>query len=272
MPGEAPEPRELGIEVPRDGLYIREDGDMKCNRMLSSFVRKNLDNAHKVLVERILKKAERVEETIKTMGQTPITPGPGTPRFQPGSHMSNSQILNTPAVYNRPLSPQMLSPQQDMPWQQQMSMHPAYRSDDKRMSTYSLPPYQAHAQQQRMSYYAPPKQPEPSKQFLAELPGSTFHTGNLSPPQRDAPSLDHRMSMVSELSGSDSGTYVNSADPRGQSSENGSMVSENFNVRRLSAQGVSYDRPQSVVSAASGHSDNPDRMSMISELPSSQHR
>ncbi|KAJ9605161.1 hypothetical protein H2200_010551 [Cladophialophora chaetospira] len=269
LPGEPPEPRELGVDVPLQGLYIREDGDMKCNMLLSSFVRKNLDNAHKVLVERILKKAERVEETIKSMGNTPITPGPGTPRFQAGSHMSNSQILNSPAVYNRPLSPQMLSPQQDFPWQQK-AMHPAYRSDDKRMSTYSLPPYQAHAQQQRMSYYAPPKQPEAPKQFVAELPGSTYHTGHLSPPQQDTPSLDHRMSMMSELSASDTGTYTQSPDPRGQS-ENGSIVSENFYVRRLSVQGLSNDRPQSMVSGTSGHS-NPDRMSMISELPSSQQR
>ncbi len=243
---------------------------MKCNMLLSSFVRKNLDNAHKVLVERILKKAERVEETIKSMGATPTTPGPGAPRFQAGSHMSNSNILNTPAVYNRPLSPQMMSPQQDMGWQQK-AMHPAYRNDDKRMSTYSLPPYQPNAQQQRMSYYAPPKQPEPAKQFVAELPGSTYHTDSLSPPQQSTPSLDHRMSMMSELSGSDTGTYTNSPDPRAQS-ENGSMVSENFYVQKLNAQRYSHDRPLSVVSGVSGHSSNPDRMSMISELPSSHQR
>ncbi len=245
---------------------------MKCNMLLSSFVRKNLDNAHKVLVERILKKAERVEETIKSMGSTPITPGPGSLRFQAGSHMSSSQILNAPAVYNRPLSPQMLSPQQDMGWQQK-AMHPAYRSDDNRMSTYSLPPYQPqpYAQQQRMSYYAPLKQPEPPRQFVAELPGSTYHTSRLSPPQQDAPSLDHLMTMMSELSASETGTYNTSLDLRGQS-ENGSIVSENFNVRRLSAQGYTHDRPQSVVSGTSGHSSNPDRMSMISELPSSQQR
>ena len=275
LPGEPPEPRELGVDVPRDCLYIREDGDMKCNMLLSSFVRKNLDNAHKVLVERILKKAERLEETVKIMGQTPITPGPGgpgAPRFQAGSHMSNSQILNSPQLYNRPLSPQMLSPQQDMGWQN-MAMHPAFRPDEKHMSMYGLPPYQAHAQQQRMSYYAPPKQPEPAKQFVAELPGSTFHTGHLIPPMREGPPLDHRMSMMSELSGSDATTYQGSPNPQAPS-DHGSIVSENFHVRRLSAQGNSQDyaqnRPQSMISSTSQHSSNPDRMSMISELPSSQ--
>jgi len=258
------------LDVPREGLYIREDGDMRCNMLLTSFVRKNLDNAHKVLVERILKKAERLEESVKSMASTPVSSVPSTPRFQAGSHMSSSQLLNTPAIYNRPLSPQMLSPQQDMGWQT-MANHPAFRNDDKRMSTYSLPPYQSSAQQQRMSYYAPVKQPEPPKQFVAELPGSMYHTGHLTPNAHNTPPLDHRMSMMSELSGSDSGTYTNSPDPRAQSDQ-GSMASENFHVQKLNPQDYSQNRPQSIVSGTSGHSSNPDRMSMISELPSSQQR
>lgn len=256
LPGEPPEPRELGLDVPRQGLYLREDGDMKCNMLLTSFVRKNLDNAHKVLVERILKKAERVEEQVKNLGGgLPLTPA--TPRFQSGSHMSNSQILNSPMIYQRPLSPQMLSPQQDLGWQT-MASHPAFRVDDKRTSTYSLPPYQANPyQQQRMSYYAPIQKSDPPKQFVAELPGSTYHTSHLSPPAHQTPPPDHRMSMASELSGSD-------ATPRGSPnplthSDKSSIVSENFIYQR-----IAQDGNQSVASGPS------DRMSMISELPSSQ--
>ena len=267
LPGEPPEPRELGLDVPREGLYIREDGDMKCNRMLTSFVRKNLDNAHKVLVERILKKAERVEETIRSTGMTPITPGPPTPRFQAGSHMSHSRILDAGSLYNKPLSPQMLSPQQDMGWQS-LAQHPALRNDDKRMSTHTLPPYQAHAQQQRMSYYAPMSQPESPKQFVAELPGSTFHTGCLAPSTRNTSPLDHRMSMMSELSGSDTGTYQGSPNPQA-SSDQSSTVLENTYVQKLNAQRYSQGRPQPVISGTSAHSSNPNRTSITSELPSS---
>lgn len=243
---------------------------MKCNRMLTSFVRKNLDNAHKVLVERILKKAERVEETVRTMGMTPITPGPGAGRPQPGSHMSRSTILDNPAIYNRPpVSPQMMSPQQDLGWQHK-AMHPAFRPDENRLSTYSLPPYQANAQQQRTSYY---QQAAPAKSFVAELPGSTYHTGHLQPPsQMNSPPLDHRMSMVSQLSGSDGGTLMGSPNLRGQSDQD-SMVSERLTVDRMKAYEMGgNDRPESMVSGMSGHSSNPDRMSMISELPSDQHR
>jgi hypothetical protein len=272
LPGEPPEHRELGVDVPREGLYIREDGDMKCNMLLTSFVRKNLDNAHKVLVERILKKAERISETVSSMATTPISAVPGTPRFQPGSHMSKTQLLNAPAIYNRPLSPQMLSPQQDLGWQT-MANHPAYRNDDKRMSTYSLPPYQANANQQRMSYYAALKQTEQPKQFIAELPGSTYHTGHLAPSTSSTPSLDNRMSMMSELSGSDAGTYTNSTEARAELDERGSITSENFHVQKLNPQDHAQNRPVSMMSSTSGYSGgNLDRMSMISELPSSQQR
>lgn len=259
LPGEPPEPRELGVEVPRQGLYIREDGDMKCNVLLTSFVRKNLDNAHKVLVERILKKAERVEDAVKTLPVTPATPLP--PRFQSGSHMSNSQIINSPMVQQRPPSPQMLSPQQDLGWQT-LANHPAFRVDDKRMSTGSIPSYQSYSQR----FYAPPIQPqprlEPPKQFVAELPGSTYHTGHLAPHAQQVAQVDQRMSMMSELSGSDT-------TPRGSlnlhsQSERSSMTSDYSGYHRPRSQEYFVDGNKSMVS---GYSD---RTSVISELPSSQ--
>ncbi|KAL9621040.1 MAG: hypothetical protein Q9160_004425 [Pyrenula sp. 1 TL-2023] len=62
MPGEPREARELGIDAPRDGLYLREDVDMRCNRVMTGFVKKNLKSAHKVLVERLMAKAELAED------------------------------------------------------------------------------------------------------------------------------------------------------------------------------------------------------------------
>lgn len=261
LPGEPPEPRELGVDVPRQGLYLREDCDMRCNVLLSSFVRKNLDNAHKVLIERILKKAERVEEHQQSMwGAPPVTPGSPVPRFQPGSHMSNSQFLNTP-IPPPPMSPQMLSPQQDPGWQV-MANHPAYRLDDKRLSNYGLPPYHANTQQQHPSYYAPVKPSDGSKQFVAELPGSIHHTGHLAPSLQNSPPPDHRMTMVSEMSGSRV-TQKDSPLPNAYS-DRSSMISENPTLRRFSAQDYGPDSNHSEVSGPS------DRTSVMSELPSSQ--
>lgn len=95
LPGEPDEPRELGLNTPRRGLYLREDGEMKCNILMAGFVRKNLDGAHKVLVERILAKAERVQAHLNSSASS--TPGSSTllaiPVFQPGSHMSTSSIM-----------------------------------------------------------------------------------------------------------------------------------------------------------------------------------
>ncbi|EEH22809.1 hypothetical protein PABG_05020 [Paracoccidioides brasiliensis Pb03] len=69
MPGEPREPVELGLpNVPREGLYLREDVDMRCNIFAAGFVRKTLKEAHAVLVERLVVKADLLkgkrEETI----------------------------------------------------------------------------------------------------------------------------------------------------------------------------------------------------------------
>ncbi|QIW94614.1 hypothetical protein AMS68_000132 [Peltaster fructicola] len=57
MPGEPREPVELGSGITSDGLYIREDVDMRCNVFLTGFVKKNLNKSHKVLVDSIVRKA-----------------------------------------------------------------------------------------------------------------------------------------------------------------------------------------------------------------------
>lgn len=58
LPGEQPEPVELGIGAPPAGqLYIREDVDLRCNLLMTGFVRKNLTRAHATLVDRLVERA-----------------------------------------------------------------------------------------------------------------------------------------------------------------------------------------------------------------------
>ena len=57
MPGEPKEPQELGLEAPREGLYIKEEIDLRCNFFLSAFVKRNLKKSHEVVAERIISKA-----------------------------------------------------------------------------------------------------------------------------------------------------------------------------------------------------------------------
>jgi hypothetical protein len=52
-PGEPRETLELGMDAPREGLYVREDVDMRCNIFLTAFVKKNLIKAHKSTVDKL---------------------------------------------------------------------------------------------------------------------------------------------------------------------------------------------------------------------------
>jgi len=65
LPGEPVAPVELGLGAPLHGLWLREDVDMKCNIMLTSFVKKTLKRAHAHLVERLLVKAQILDASIK---------------------------------------------------------------------------------------------------------------------------------------------------------------------------------------------------------------
>jgi hypothetical protein len=64
QPGEPPERHELGIGAPADGLYLREDIEIRCNITLVSFVKSQLKAASKVLVDRLIKKAELLDAGV----------------------------------------------------------------------------------------------------------------------------------------------------------------------------------------------------------------
>ncbi|TKA30760.1 hypothetical protein B0A50_02480 [Salinomyces thailandicus] len=61
MPGESPESSEPGVETPKDGLYLREDVELKCNIFLTSFVKRNLKKSHTKLVDDLVAKANDPE-------------------------------------------------------------------------------------------------------------------------------------------------------------------------------------------------------------------
>ncbi|KAE8132825.1 hypothetical protein BDV38DRAFT_260314 [Aspergillus pseudotamarii] len=59
MPGEPREPVELGIpDAPREGLYLREDVNMRSQIWATAFVKRTLKRAHAVLVDRLVIKAD----------------------------------------------------------------------------------------------------------------------------------------------------------------------------------------------------------------------
>ncbi|KAI6785222.1 uncharacterized protein J7T54_006864 [Emericellopsis cladophorae] len=58
-PGEEPERHEIGMGIPAEGLYLREEVDFTCNVLMAAFVRKTMKKAHAHLVEALANKADR---------------------------------------------------------------------------------------------------------------------------------------------------------------------------------------------------------------------
>lgn len=63
-PGELKRNLEMGIGAPKEGLFLREDVDMRCSSLVTGFVKKNLRRAHGVLVERLVEVAGRREREL----------------------------------------------------------------------------------------------------------------------------------------------------------------------------------------------------------------
>lgn len=76
LPGEPPEPAELGIGAPASGLYIREDVDLKCNILMARFVQKNLQKSHAALVDKLVARAREISAQRRA-SSTSFTPSHG---------------------------------------------------------------------------------------------------------------------------------------------------------------------------------------------------
>ncbi|KAK4238856.1 hypothetical protein C8A03DRAFT_43458 [Achaetomium macrosporum] len=72
LPGEPAQPVELGLQVPSTGLYLREDVDMRCNVVMTSFVKKTLKRSHAALVDRLKIKAQIASTSIARSGSPSI--------------------------------------------------------------------------------------------------------------------------------------------------------------------------------------------------------
>ncbi|KAI8937278.1 hypothetical protein NX059_006486 [Plenodomus lindquistii] len=128
QPGEPPEPKELGSGAPPEGLYIREDVEIKCNVTMVSFVKKEMKAAAKVMVERLVKKAELLDSgalhgMMENGKLTTINPadrshgGQMSPRLSPGQQYQmpmspgRSPTFQRHSQYGQPGQPQ-IPPQQ----------------------------------------------------------------------------------------------------------------------------------------------------------------
>jgi hypothetical protein len=165
QPGEPPEPKELGSGAPPEGLYIREDVEIKCNVAMINFVKKEMKAACKVMVERLVKKAELLDsgaiQALMENGRLKtVNPADRSAHDHRSPHPSPTQ------PYQMPISPHRQSPQY---------VHPDHQG---------APP-------------VPPKQLLGTNDVVMELPGDFYH------PQSSPSYLhphDNRTSTASEPS------------------------------------------------------------------------
>lgn len=189
LPGEPKQPVELGLNIPKDGLYLREDIDMKCNIMVLSFVKKNLKKAHRVLVERMVEKAKL--ETVKIQnenisrssfhsasqgGPPPLmSPGAAPPQYgqsyDPYGVSRSNTTASTYSDYKGHAGPeyghmnQFGQPQQGFGQPQPGYGHPFLHPQQQQQYGQQAPYDQQH-QQQQMSHHSS------QNSFVAELPAA----------------------------------------------------------------------------------------------------
>jgi len=207
QPGEPPETRELGVGAPPEGLYLREDIEIRCNVTMVSFVKKETKAASKVLVERLIKKAELLDAGVL---QAMMEDG----------KLKTFNPADKSAPHVPPGSPQ---PALKQPYQVPMSpLHsPSFPSQQ----------WASHPQQ------APPQ----GSSVVMELPGDFYHpqaSPNLQPPP-------NRYSTVSDASSSPNPNDARwSTDYQSSiGSRPSSYASEGFRSPGLDQKGFSAELP-----------------------------
>lgn len=171
QPGETrQEVRELGVAgIPPDGLYLREDIEIRCNIALVSFVKAQLKASTKVLVDRLIKKAELLDagvlQAMMDQGGKLRTVNPAD---RSGQTLQNQQKLQEQIQQQRaslvpspqpPLSP--ISTGVPLPYYQ-LPLSPTFRPGtmESSLSNSSGAPNQyPQQQQQQQQQYNPYQQP-----------------------------------------------------------------------------------------------------------------
>ena len=208
QPGvEAPEQLEMGLGAlgaPTDGLYLREDIEIKCNVTMVSFVKSQLKTASKEMVSRIIKKAELLDAgvlhaMIEDGKLKTINPAD---RSSTSTNMASPQLTPNAQVYqNQPLSPRM--PYQVPRPVSHQYFNPSGTPQNPHYSApYGQPPPQHQQQQQQQPQHAElPTSPHggvapQGMNMPVEMPGDFVYaqpSPRLQPPQ-PSPTFNQHLS------------------------------------------------------------------------------
>lgn len=206
QPGvEPPEPQEIGLGAPSDGLYLRDDVEIKCNYAVASFVKSQLKAASKDMVERIIKKAELLDAgvlhamiehgklktvnpndrttTISPNGARSPQPGEPSPTFmdRPGA-VSPTPSTSQPYQIPRPMSYQQFhrtgsvsqSPHWSAPYGGLRGQSPPQMKEYPLPTHHELPDKGAPPGNAPVEMPGDYSFPQPSPRFLASQPSPTY--------------------------------------------------------------------------------------------------
>nr|POE72231.1 hypothetical protein CFP56_12107 [Quercus suber] len=103
QPGEPREARELGLDIPLDGLYLREDVEIICSvPMTTGFVKKEAMAATGIMVQRLTRKAELLDEgklhAMFEQGLLKTAKPSMTPTFADRPPPSPSDVSSSPVL------------------------------------------------------------------------------------------------------------------------------------------------------------------------------
>lgn len=221
QPGlEPPEQRELGLGAPADGLYLREDIEIKCNIAMVSFVKSQAKAANKAMVQRIVKKAELLDAgVLKAMMEDgklkTINPNDRSrlDRTSTVSYSHSPGMPSPPAAFQQPQPlPYQLPASPSHPYHTQQMYQaqgqPAPYNYDKYTPPVPSAPVELPADIQQYQYYH--SHPQSRSPQLQEFTPNYRQSASSSDPRwslgQPSPSLadTHRTSASSVLSGAGS--------------------------------------------------------------------
>jgi hypothetical protein len=248
QPGEPVEARELGIGAPADGLYLREDIEIRCNITLVSFVKSQMKAAAKAMVDRFIKKAELLDSgVLSAMMENgrlkTINPADRSDTLRPESARPQS------AQYNHPLPPLPGSPGSSAAYQvPRISQSP-------RLSQFP-PPSPGHLSHYSQGSAPPTAELQSQGSAIMELPGDYYH-------QQSSPGLSNTHPH-----------YSNAPRPESTASAYSDNSPSALNARWSDYQASQFSsRPTSVTSDAGGiRSPGIEQKAFASELPAMQEK
>jgi hypothetical protein len=230
QPGEPVETRELGIDAPPEGLYLREDIQITCNMTMVSFVKKETKAASKVLVERLIKKAELLDagalHAMMENGKLKIV-NPADRSQRPQSQQAENPFSKSPSLSPRQSYTMPLSPKQ--PYNMPLS-----------------PKFQKHRQ-------------EESNNAIMELPGDFYHPTQAAPVPNHLHPDDQRYSTQSNTSGTSPNLSYTSGTSPNPSNDRWSHASSDY-------QSTADSRPSSYASEGL-RTPGVDQKGFAAELP-----